>query len=186
MAFIDDIKQYQGKPTILDHGCGTGRVAKFITDNLFCNLIINDISNIAIHNTIKLLGYKVQNFCGHLEEMEPPTTKFDFLISHRVLHTIKTESLQKTIQFIEQHSNKIFISARSKSCQEYEHALANYQQIKQDEFLSLNNKYIHFFDEESLINIFSIIKITELGYFTELSGIRNKENTYIYIIAETK
>ncbi len=167
---------------MLDHGCGSGRLALSLASN-GVRIGINDISSTAVNNTCNLLeennlAYKiVHKHDGILLDWNGPNQWGSFC-SHRVFHCMPLGQRINTIKYLYDGllpGGEAVISAKSVHCKRYPILLKDksFEQIRKNSFVRFEPfRYIHYFTEEDFVSLIQDagFKILLMSEFEEATG----------------
>jgi len=150
------------QPKIVDIGCGYGRDAFYLFNQLKWPVIGIDTSETAINMAREALGQEegVSFTCKDFQELKGES--FDVVYSanlYHILHPHDREAFRETVQNISQPDSLLFLNALSTNdAQEYGKGTP----VPGDPNSFVGNKYLHFLTKAELGEDFKFLTIHEL------------------------
>lgn len=173
IAIVEYFKKRESKNeilSILDIGCGNGRDAFYLSDNLQCSILGIDISKKAIDNAtdtaLKMKKENVKFKCCSFTELKEG--KYYIVLSAGLYHFLKKnerEKFRKIIMRTLKPNGSLFLSTLSVGDTEY-YGKGTPVPEEPNSFLYEdspgNRVYLHFCTREELIQDFDFLNIKEL------------------------
>jgi 2-polyprenyl-3-methyl-5-hydroxy-6-metoxy-1,4-benzoquinol methylase len=100
--------------SILDVGCGSGRLFKLYAQHQIQDVIGIDISHRALDLARRSFPL-VQTLCSNIEDLEFPPNRFDFAICNRVLQHIPARDIAGTVAKLSELCQHVYINELTSS-----------------------------------------------------------------------